>query len=511
MGLMSDVAGFGKDVVDDREKWAERLAKVGDFIERNAKGSKLERVATVGRKLADFSTKFTDFFQSGLGTRMAKAARSPILLAGQRVIDGMTLTTGIGDPESGERFGHGADRLSAAGQTLNTAFPDDGWDSSGSDAYIARNNEQLSRTQTMIGADHVVASVLTREAEQVATTRDNLAGQSDWLGDMSLITMATGCIPYVGRAAQIAAEIAMVSKAVGESTNQLMAMQDNANANAAEVRGAVSQYASVADAAEPFDTIDDAADPSGADDDETPAQPGEPDESGEPGEPTMSGEPGAAPPAPGASTGGGAPSGGTASVPAQPIPTPSMPTGVPAAPAGSAGGDAAGVMGAVLGSVLGPLGGMLGGVVQAAGQVAQVATQAATQAAQVASQAAGQSQDPTALAAEADDVDKRAEDDAEGKDEKADRAAEEKDGPGTADETAGEADTAGPDPEAAGENDETAAKTLPPDLEAASADGNAAGLAPVHIGVDSDQGQLRTPVAATLDRGIPRTAVAIDT
>jgi hypothetical protein len=96
MGLLSDVADFGKDAIDDREKWADRFRKVGHFIERNAKGDRLERVAKFGRALGDFSSKFTDFFESNLGKRMVKAARSPILAAGQHVITGMKLTTGVG-------------------------------------------------------------------------------------------------------------------------------------------------------------------------------------------------------------------------------------------------------------------------------------------------------------------------------------------------------------------------------------------------------------------------------
>lgn len=212
MGVLSDVADFGKDVIDDRDKWADRFKKVGHFIERNAKGDRLERVAKFGRALGDFSGKFTDFFESNLGKRMVKAARSPILAAGQHVITGMKLTTGVGDPENGRRFGEGADHMSAAGRTLDSAYPTSDWDSAASDAYLSQNNGQVTRAEALVHADQVVAAVLSREAEQIATTREVLDSEADWLGDMSLVTMATGLIPYVGRAAQTAAEIAMVTK-----------------------------------------------------------------------------------------------------------------------------------------------------------------------------------------------------------------------------------------------------------------------------------------------------------
>lgn len=472
MGLLSDAGEFGKDVVNDRDKWEDRSKKVGGFL------------------------------QSRLGQRVAKAAESPILAGGQHVIDGMKRTTGSGAPDSGDRFGHGAQRLGDIGQTLKAAFPNDGWDGRGSTTYTGRNNEQVSRTRQMISADQLVASVLSREARQIATTRDNLDSQSDWLGDMSLITMATGCVPNVGKAAQVAAEVAMVSKAVGESSIQLLAMQDNASSNAAEVRDAVSQYEAVADEAEPTGTENDFEGSADEADADPPAELRE-----EPSDwayvPTATSPVGASRDFPGGGGDTGAPT------TQQPV---STPTGVPAgaaavpAPAGmGSGGDIAGVIGAVFGSVLAPLGGLLGGVMQAAGQAAQVATQAAQGAGQ-----AGPEQNQDALAAGAD---KDSERNGEDKDQPSEREkAQDRNGVQTGGEAeAGKPDAADPEGNSAGEGDKEAVKTLPPDLQAASADPNEAGLAPAHVGADFNQSQLRMPAAATLERGIPGSAAAIDT
>lgn len=506
MGVLGDIADFGKDVVEDRDKWADRLKKVGHLIERNAKGDKLEQVAKVGRKLGDFSRKFTDFFESGPGKRLIKSAKSPILAAGQHVIDGMKLTTGVGDPDNGERFGRGADRLGEAGTTLSAAFPDDNWDSSGSGAYTGRNNEQVSRTQTMVGVDQLVASVLSREAGQIAATRQNLDSQSDWLGDMSLITMATGLIPYVGKAAQVAAEIAMVAKAVGESGNQLTTMQHNASANAAELHGAVSRYSAVAQTAEPTgaDGEFSTAPASGEDPDNAPRAPGEEDAPapGGPGVPPAGGGGG---PATGGASSGGVPSGGAGGpLPSPPAPSPPAMAGMSTTPqpAGmGSGADMAGVMAGAMGSVLGSLGGMLGGIVQAAAQAAQVATQTATQAAQT----AGSSQDPTALDPTAEDADKAdelqkpatdREDDTAGKDD-------EDTGRKPGDDAAGDEK---PAPASGEENDAGPAKTLPPDLQAAAAGGGGAGHAPVYVEANFEQRQLRTPETVKLDPGIPGSA-----
>ncbi|MDV3123330.1 hypothetical protein M1247_00240 [Mycobacterium sp. 21AC1] len=507
MGLLGDIADLGKDVVEDRDKWADRFKKVGDLIERNAKGDKLAQVAKVGRKLADFGKKFTDFFESGLGKRLIKSAKSPILAAGQHVIDGMKLSTGVGDPDNGERFGQGADRLGEAGTTLTAAFPTGDWDSSGAGAYTGRNNEQVGRTQTLADADQLVASVLSREAGQIATTRENLDSQSDWLGDMSLVTMATGLIPYVGKAAQVAAEIAMVAKAVGESGDQLMTMQQNAGANAAELQGAVSRYAAVAQTAEPTGSDGEFAAPPGSDEepDDAPGVAGAPGEDEAPVTGGPSAPSSGAPSGGGGSgpSGGGAPSGGA--MPSAPMPaTPAAAAGMstPPQPAGTgSGAEMAGVLAGAMGSVLGSLGGLVGGVVQAAAQAAQVATQTATQAAQ----GSGGSADPAAADLAADRTDKPDELDKQSTEDQDDPT--ERDAAG-ADRKAGD-DAAGdekPPPVSDDESDAGPAKTLPPDLQAAAAGGGGAGNAPVFVGANFEQRQLHAPETVKLDAGIPGSA-----
>lgn len=522
MGVLSDVADFGKDVIDDRDKWADRFKKVGHFIERNAKGDRLERVAKFGRALGDFSGKFTDFFESNLGKRMVKAARSPILAAGQHVITGMKLTTGVGDPENGRRFGEGADHMSAAGRTLDSAYPTSDWDSAASNAYLSQNSGQVTRAEALVHADQVVAAVLSREAEQIATTREVLDSEADWLGDMSLVTMATGLIPYVGRAAQTAAEIAMVTKAVGASTDQFMMMRDKADENAAEVRDAIGKYEAVAGDADDTTADDTAGD---APESESTAAEDSSETSKEDGQ-SRHENPVAAPSGGGGGAtsggGGGAPSLASSAGPAGTSQVPSPPgfgaanTPTDAQPGAAAASDAAGMLGSVMGAMLGPLGGIVGGVVQAAGQAVQAATQAGAQAAQLAGQAAA-----------APDVDRADTDEDTDKDPdvKGDKDSDKRDGEGKEDGTAQRdrestdamaADDddrnahpqAGSGTDSAGEDDKKPAMTLPPDLQAASALDTGAGPAPVHVGADFEHSQLRTVAAATLDHGIPGSAAA---
>ncbi|WP_155915310.1 MULTISPECIES: EspA/EspE family type VII secretion system effector [unclassified Mycolicibacterium] len=521
MGLLGDIADFGKGVIENNLKWTERAAKVGEFIVRNTVGAELGQVAKIGGQIIDLNQKAANFLETQIGQRLIRAAQSPIMAAGQQAIESMKQGTGVGDPENGQRFSEGAAKMGAAGQVLASAFPDDSWDSSGASAYTGRNTEQVGRVQTMLGLDNMVAGVLSTEAGQISAARASLDGHSDWLGVMSLLSTSAGIVPGFGQAARMTAEIAMVAKAVGESSNDINTLRGHINENAAVLRTAAAQYETLAGGAAPAGA--EFAPPVG----DPQADPG----ARVPGGPSGGGGGGGTPS--GGGGGGGAPTSGPSSAPP-------MPTGMPGAgsPSSDAAGDAAGALGGILGSLMSPVSGMLGGVMQAAGQAAQAANQAATQAAQMASQAAGPAGGPGANAAQLDKAsgdtaadradaehDDRADGDdkdRDGKDDKDDEALGENDdekdgdgkaaeaendqasGPSAADSHGGQADPLGAGP------DGGAAKTLPPDLEAVGAGGGAAGPAPVHVGTDFEQGQLHMAAAATLDRGVPGSAAVID-
>ncbi len=340
--------------------------------------------------------------------------REGILGAGRNVIEDMKVTTGTGAPDNGDAFGAGAEQLGKAGDTLKSAFPDDSWTSSGSVAYSARNTEQLSRAAAVMEADRAVAAVLVRESDQISTTRQNLDGQSDWLADMSLVTAAIAGIPYVGKASQTATEIAMVAKALGVSTDQVLAMWQNVDANAAELRDAVAKYADIARDAEP------STDPRETD--------------------------------------CGAPA----------------PAEQPAATQQAAMDATSATAGTAIGSILGPLGGILGGITQAASQALQAAVAAATQTAQGATQAVGQAQPSSAgLDALAEKADTAGDDEREKSEQDDKSAKDEKHHETAATTTADKAekgakngmfDTGDVVTDGAGPTDKGAAKTLPPDL-----------------------------------------------
>ncbi|MCA4726488.1 EspA/EspE family type VII secretion system effector [Mycolicibacterium fortuitum] len=487
MGLSGDMADFGKDFIENNQNWTERAARVGEF----------------GNQMVDLSQKAADFFASAPGPRPVRTAHSPILVAGQQTIESMRHSTGVGDPDNGQRFGDAADQVVAAGQMLASAFPDDSWDSSGASAYAGRNSEQVGRVQTMLGLDHMVAGVLATEAGQIAATRDSLDGHADWLGAMSMLTTGAGAVPGFGTAARLATEFAMVAKAVGDSNDDVTTLSARIDQNAAVLQTAAAQYEALAADVTPAEPQ--AAEPQApADADSTAA-----------GCPTAGDEV-----APGG--GGEVPSGGAGSAPAgwsaaTPMSSaPASPAGMPGAvsPSPDAATGAAGALGGILGSLVSPLSGLLAGFAQAAGQAAQIVTQAATQAAQL----AGQAGDPVEDTAELDsDRDRDDEGDADEDEDERDSHDEDrkKDGEGEPEEgRAGGVpgtDSAGApaDPQAPDARNEPA-KTLPPDLEAVASGGAEAGSAPVHVGADFEQGQLHVAAAATLDRGVPGSAAVID-
>ncbi|WKG03625.1 EspA/EspE family type VII secretion system effector [Mycolicibacterium sp. HK-90] len=438
-----------------------------------------------------------------------EACGSPVLAAGQRVIESIKLTTGIGNPDTGMRFGVGAQGFAAAVQTLTMALPENGWTGAGSTAYRGRNDKLRGDSQTMADADRLVASVLSREAEQIAVTRDGLDRQSDWLGQMSLIACAVGALSPAGRAAQAKAEMEMVAKAVGESTSQLMTMRDQVTVNAAEVRDAVSLYAAIT--ADPERDGDDDPAPTLGELTEEPTESEEAagDETAEPTADTAGPAPAAASASVGAA-GPPSPNGPAAAPPASaPVTVPSQSAPAATASPAAPGGDVAGALAGVIGPIIGSIAGIIGGIAQAAGQAAQIATQSAGQAAQAGQ--ADQSADPIGAdsvngTGSADEFEKRdnGKDDESGEDDRGATAE-----PPGEDELTEALPDAGPDGDSAGEGDDGPAMTLPPDFGEAST--GMAGQEPqaAYVSTDLEHGQLRRPVPATLERGIPGSAAAL--
>ncbi|MGE2835380.1 EspA/EspE family type VII secretion system effector [Mycobacterium sp. SMC-4] len=175
-----------------------------------------------------------------------RAYGSPILAAGQAVIAGMRSTTGWGEPESGERFGLSAARFDTAGGTLATALPTSDWEGAGAQTYAAANLRQSGRTTSIGVLDRRVQQVVSRQARQIATHRENLDQQSDFLADLSHATRALSFVPGVGPAAKTTVEVAAVATAVQAGEQDLRALTYEVSDSRAELNQLAVEYASLA-------------------------------------------------------------------------------------------------------------------------------------------------------------------------------------------------------------------------------------------------------------------------
>lgn len=170
-----------------------------------------------------------------------------IVDAGQLVIERMRRTTGVGEPENGDRFGQGWSRFNGASETLMSAFPNDSWEGGAADAYVDQNRAQTGRTSAVALIDKDVHSIIARQARQVRYHRDRLDGQAKFLTDLHYMATALAFVPGVGTATKTSVEAAAVNAALEPCRSEVQELSREAAQNAAELQQAVSRYANVAD------------------------------------------------------------------------------------------------------------------------------------------------------------------------------------------------------------------------------------------------------------------------
>ncbi|MDO8835633.1 MAG: EspA/EspE family type VII secretion system effector, partial [Vicinamibacterales bacterium] len=175
------------------------------------------------------------------------AVDSEILDAGQRLIAGMRLTTGWGDPEQGEPFGQGAAHFSSAGETVVSAAPGGDWDGGGAEAYATANRRQADRSAALAALDRGVHTVIAREAHQVAYHRGNLEDQANSLGDLGYLTSTMTRIPGVGKAMKSAVELAAVNAALTVCSVELYQLSQEVGENASQLRELAGGYSALAE------------------------------------------------------------------------------------------------------------------------------------------------------------------------------------------------------------------------------------------------------------------------
>ncbi|MDT5327011.1 MAG: hypothetical protein QOF25_4163 [Mycobacterium sp.] len=472
MGLLGKLESFGKavwdtgnEVVGDVASLVEGAGAIGDFIERVGKVTDLDDVIAVGGRFAGRAEK------AGLN-KFLRAANAPILDSGQLVIAGMKLTTGLGEPEDGERFGRGGARLHDADATLRSAEPTANWSGAGANSYSVQNVEQLARTRAMAAADHQVHGVLATEAFQVRLHRDRLDDWYNWLADVGLVTFALGLLPDVGQGLRAVADVQAVLVAVGRSSSELYQLSSEVGANAAALQQLVGRYENVGQTANLSQRGADQnppPPPSAPHEQSPPDGPGDKDSEDTPTTPRSEQPPGnpgqfVAP----TQTSGGPGSGGGSGSPAMGGPPPTPPVDLPAVQGqqtSAGGGRPSGP-----GTQPGPLGGMPPGAMSAGPAPMAAAPGVPVALIKEAVQAAMQREAERQAAEDEEDKDDEEDDDGDGKPD----AEEDTDGDGKPDEKK--------------------------DEPVAAPGGIDAGRAPVRIEMDVDVERLTTPITVTVDR-----------
>src|SRR5262249_11365158 len=128
--------------------------------------------------------------------------------------------------------------------------PNDSWDGSAAHTYADQNGRQQLRSDAMADADHEVHKVIYRESAQITLRRRLLDDQSNFLANTSYVTFPLQFIPRYGDAIKMAAELAALQPALGESAYQIYQLHSEASQNATDLQQALGRYAAVADGTE---------------------------------------------------------------------------------------------------------------------------------------------------------------------------------------------------------------------------------------------------------------------
>ncbi|WP_052238364.1 EspA/EspE family type VII secretion system effector [Mycolicibacterium setense] len=193
----------------------------------------------------------TSFSSYGSPEGRIKGFGTPILGAALLALNGIQLTCGIGDPETGDRFTEGADHFNTIADTLKGATPTEQWHGSGSDAYAAQNDLQQDRAAKMAKIDAEVKGIIAGQAGQLEKTRMVLDVAATYLTVCIPIAIVIGKIPPTGPAQQMAFEMSAVAIAMPPVLGAVTTMGYLATDNAQKFQKAANAYREVAAGAKP--------------------------------------------------------------------------------------------------------------------------------------------------------------------------------------------------------------------------------------------------------------------
>lgn len=203
---------------------AEKVAKGAEWVGKVAEKVGLDKIADAAKSVSKGAGKLA-------------VAPTPVLKNGQKLIERMRKATGDGDPERGESFGDAARKFKAVQDTLAKAHPGQGWEGgTASKAYDERASDQEKHVVTLADADSQIATIVSREADQLRGVRKILDYNHQLLADVGTYTQWLGGLGPEGRALQYSIESFYVTMAVDQCVPKMWQMHNDANANAAAIR-----------------------------------------------------------------------------------------------------------------------------------------------------------------------------------------------------------------------------------------------------------------------------------
>ncbi|OBG68460.1 MULTISPECIES: EspA/EspE family type VII secretion system effector [unclassified Mycobacterium] len=224
-------------------------------IDWNGLGDKISSVdfragagvfSDVGRLARQLVEKF--------GSEKVKKLMTEGVVPGTPIIDytiyaitALELLAGFGTPDRGDTFAIGEGKFELIHERLASAFPDERWRGTGSEAYAAQNADHRSRAATMADLDAMMADILKTEAHQVVNLRRNMKTTRDGLTACIAIALALKAVQPadVGEGLSIMFQLVVSMAAIAAVVAFIGEMVDAARDNADRVGEAVEGYRAV--------------------------------------------------------------------------------------------------------------------------------------------------------------------------------------------------------------------------------------------------------------------------
>lgn len=174
---------------------------------------------------------------------IANLAESPIIMAAQLAIYGMKLTTGSGEPETGEAFDTSEKKYREAGDLLiqTEVYNRAQWDGTAADAYKLKAAEHRHQTFEVAEGEKEMRPLLQALGQKVKETRDGLQDLIDFLANYDTATSWMNSIPG-GAIAKAIADAGVASTQLSMAQVSMAALVAESYDKADKIRAVVSRY-----------------------------------------------------------------------------------------------------------------------------------------------------------------------------------------------------------------------------------------------------------------------------